>query len=43
MRTLASAAVIGLVAALVGLGVWIGGSPGIAGLEWSVYDRWLRR
>src|SRR6266850_4839564 len=43
MRTLVSAAVIGLVAALLAVGVWAGGSPGVSGLEWSVYDRWLRR
>jgi DNA-binding NtrC family response regulator/CHASE2 domain-containing sensor protein len=40
---LASAAVIGLGAALVAIGVWASGSPAITGLEWSVYDRWLRR
>ena len=34
---------IGLAAALVAIGVWAGGGPGIAGLEWSAYDRWLRR
>src|SRR5438034_4448808 len=43
MRTLASAAVIGLGAALAAMGVWAGSGPAIAGLEWSVYDRWLRR
>src|SRR5437867_1362621 len=43
MRTLASTAVIGLGAALAAMGVWAGSGPAIAGLEWSVYDRWLRR
>src|SRR5213594_3396452 len=43
MRTLASAAVIGLGSALAAMGVWAGSGPAIAGLEWSVYDRWLRR
>src|SRR5258706_1677963 len=43
MKTLVSAVVIGLGAALVAMGVWAIGNPAIAGLEWSVYDRWLRR
>src|SRR5262245_21638239 len=42
MKTLASAGVIGLVAALAAVGIWLGVGPAVAGLEWSVYDR-LRR
>src|SRR3989442_7209502 len=38
MRTLASAAVIGLGAALAAMGVWAGSGPAIAGLEWRTCD-----
>lgn len=42
MKTVAPAAVIGLAATLMALGVLALGGAGVAALEWSVYDRWLR-
>ena len=42
MRTVALAAVIGLAATLVAVGVLALGGPGVTALEWSAYDRWLR-
>src|SRR5882724_6698788 len=42
MRTVALAAVIGLAATLVAIGVLALGGPGATALEWSAYDRWLR-
>src|SRR2546427_1489480 len=42
MRTVAQAAVIGLVATLVAIGVAAPGGAAVTAFEWSAYDRWLR-
>src|SRR5437867_1994785 len=41
-KTVALAAVIGLAATLVALGVLALGGARLTALDWSVYDRWLR-
>ena len=42
MKTVALAAVIGLAATLVAIGVLALGGAGASALEWSIYDGWLR-